>query len=290
MLYSALSLLFSVGAAVFASPVESPFEIPGGGVRQLRCGTNLSDIAIRTAEQEFAILQDQPGVSAEADQAIPINVYCNVISKDSTQSGGNIPDSQIMSQIKALNAAFSPSYVFKPAGTARVTNPDWFDNVGPGTTQQTSMKNSLRKGGPRDLNIYFVGFTGNGLLGYATFPFSYKSNPKDDGVVLQYSTVPGGTMEHFNEGKTGVHEVGHWLGLYHTFQGGCSDPGDYVGDTPAEVSPASGCPTGRKTCPKVSGPDPVQNYMDYSYDSCMNQFTTGQMARAVAETKTYRPS
>lgn len=121
------------------------------------------------------------------------------------------------------------------------------------------MKNLLHKGGPADLNVYSVGFNGGpgkGLLGYATFPSSYEGNPNDDGVVIKYSTVPGGTRPDFNQGKTLTHEMGHWLGLYHTFQGdSCEGAGDYVSDTPQELTPTYGCEVGKDTCPG-GGPDP----------------------------------
>lgn len=126
------------------------------------------------------------------------------------------------------------------------------------------MKRALRKGNYGALNLYFL--TSIPYLGVCTFPTSTTPGSNayiQDGCTVLHTTVPGGSETGFNLGKTATHEVGHWLGLYHTFQGGCSSTNDQVADTPAQSGPSSGCPIGADTCP-AAGVDPIHNYMDYS--------------------------
>lgn len=286
MLLSVLSLVLAATSAFAA-----PRDIQGRG-----CGSNPSVGKVAKAEAQFSQQLQAQGTTVEAlgssgKLSKAINVYWHVIQKDETEEGGHITDEQIAEQIDVLNQGYAAGGIsFKLAGTDYTTNEEWFNGLGP-DDYNDDVKKALRKGGKGDLNVYSTGFvegSGAGLLGYATFPSDYSSNPKDDGVVFLYSSIPGGSTANYNLGYTLTHEVGHWVGLYHTFQGGCSGSGDQVSDTPAEASPASGCPPNRDTCKNSAGKDPIHNYMDYSYDSCMTEFTKGQFTRALAQVKTYR--
>lgn len=220
-----------------------------------------------------------------------IQVHFHVIYK--ADGTGLLSPQQITNQINVLQADHGNNYRFTLNSTTKTINDDWFNNASPGTIQQDTMKKTLRRGRSRSLNIYSVGFadgSGAGLIGYASFPWSYKGREWDDGVVLLYSTLPGGEASPYNLGRTATHEVGHWLGLYHTFEGGCSGNGDYVSDTPFEASPAFGCPIGRDSCTGKgkAGLDPIRNFMDYTEDACMTNYTPGQFSRMQKMLATYR--
>lgn len=215
-----------------------------------------------------------------------INVYFHVITNSS--GDGSLTTGQINNQINVLNAAYaSAGFSFVLAGVDTRANNSWYTSTG--GSSEAQMKAALRAGTSEDLNIY-TNNMGGGLLGWATFPSSYASNPLDDGVVILYSSLPGGSAAPYNEGDTGTHEVGHWLGLYHTFQGGCAGSGDFIADTPAERSPAYGCPVGRDSCTsrKTPGLDPIENFMDYTDDACMDTFTLDQGTRMWEQWVAYR--
>ncbi len=235
---------------------------------------------LRQAKPGLETTDRHGGVAVEA---AVIQTYVHIIL--GAGGVGDVPDSQIQAQMDVLNAAYAgttnpaankTSFQFVLAGTDRTTNAAWY-TVTPGSVAESDMKSTLRQGGADALNMYFANI-GDGLLGWATFPTDFVSFPDDDGVVNLTASMPGGTAAPYNLGDTATHEVGHWLGLFHTFQGGCNGQGDRVSDTPAESSPAFGCPVGRNTCPGA-GVDPIENFMDYTDDSCMDRFSRGQALR-----------
>jgi hypothetical protein len=294
----ALTLVVSLGA--FAQDAEFGGSVAKGDhVRGVRgCVTpEFSEAdadAIEAYTNQILDSLKQSGRGFETNAIKTVNVYVHVITN--TSGVGNITDARIADQITVLNDAYAgltggvnTEYVFVLAGTTRTANNTYF-GAGYGTTAETSMKNALRQGTADDLNMYF-NQPSTGELGWATFPSSYSSQPKKDGVVCDWRTVPGGSLSPYNEGDTATHEVGHWLGLYHTFQGGCNGSGDYVSDTPAERSAAWGCPTGRDSCTtgkNAAGIDPIENFMDYTDDYCMYKFTAGQTSRANSMWASYR--
>lgn len=176
-----------------------------------------------------------------------------------------LQDTQIQDQLNVLNKAFNQHGIqFSLALITRTVNPAWSKST-PGSASMFNMKQSRHIGGPADLNLYIQTSIGAGdirLRGFATYPSDYQQSPVLDGISIIHASLPGGKAP-FQLGHSAVQQVGHWFGLYNTFQGGCAAPGDYVDDTPPEASPAYGCPKSRDTCPG-GGPDPIHNYMDYT--------------------------
>ncbi|MCB9687435.1 MAG: zinc metalloprotease [Alphaproteobacteria bacterium] len=300
-------VLVACGQSGVGDPVQidpsAPFELEGTVYENQetfvesgrRCGSELTDLQLAAYEAQLVrdhVLPDpaakgKPGGGGGTPPTPTvtggtINVYFHVITNGNQ---GNLSAAEIGDQMDVLNAAYaSTGWQFRLVGTDYTDNASWF-SMGYGSSAESQAKAALRQGTADDLNLYTANL-GGGLLGWATFPMDYASNNSRDGVVILYSSLPGGSAAPYNEGDTATHEVGHWMGLYHTFEGGCRD-GDAVTDTSAERSAAYGCPTGRDSC-RGGDIDPIENFMDYTDDYCMDSFTSGQDARMDAMFSTYR--
>jgi len=290
-----LGLLGLVGCGAGADVDSMSSELRSSSPPVVRCGVKDPSSSTQAAiEQDIAATQATGGVGAPKLGTISVPVYVHVIT---TTTGVGDVSSRVPRQLSVLNASYKNAGVKFDLVSVDVTANDAWYTVGIGSKEEKAMKSSLRRGGANALNLYTAAL-GGGLLGWATFPKSYKSQPADDGVVVLDESLPGGDEEFpnstepdgllsYNLGDTGTHEVGHWLGLYHTFQNGCSASGDQVDDTPAEASPAFFC-IPRDTCSTRPGVDPIHNFMDYGDDVCLDEFSGGQQTRMRDQFATYR--
>ncbi|EFQ31142.1 metalloprotease [Colletotrichum graminicola] len=241
------------------------------------------EISKKLAEEE-ATNATLFGLAAAATITVP--TYFHVVASSQTVANGYITDKMLSDQLAVMNEDFAPHGIsFNLVQTTRTINPTWARDG-----DELAMKRSLRKGDYGALNLYFLRDIG-GAFGYCYFPTTASPGSASyirDGCTILSSTVPGGSSTNYNLGRTVTHEVGHWFGLYHTFQGGCTGSGDSIADTPAQSSPSSGCPVGRDSCPNQPGVDPIHNYMDYSIDSCYEEFTPNQQTRMYSFFNQYR--
>lgn len=233
------------------------------------------------------------GLVARAATPITVDVVFNVITTQA--KAGTITQKMADDQLAALNNAYKNSNVqFNRLATNIITNDAWAVGAG---SDATAMKTSLRQGTYRTLNIYFMSDLAGSILGTCSLPSDIgpgtpaPSTYISDGCMIQANTMPGGNVLGFNLGMTTVHEVGHWMGLLHTFEGySCTGNGDYVSDTPMQSTSTDGCPKkpAKDSCPGVKGLDAIHNYMDYSDDACYTGFTPGQTKRMQSMWSTYR--
>ena len=271
----------------------------------------------------------------DSDFSVTIPVIFHVIHDG---LDGYVPEWRLMAQVDVLNSAFGGvtktstggdnanaadtkvRFTFYEVSYHDVSSPDflfsrdWFrDDCSPGTEGERAIREVLAVTPENYLNVYTCE-PPDGALGWvAAFPDDYAETSKQHGVFLLHSTLPGGDATPYHLGDTAVHEVGHHLGLYHTFQGGCHDlwdtnAGDAVFDTPpharanhgtcAELNdqifgpPDSCISPGQSDASSAPyfGTDPTTNFMNYAVDNCMAEFTPGQAGRIKETIEQYKPS
>jgi hypothetical protein len=200
---------------------------------------------------------------------------------------GDVAEQRIIQQLNILNQSLSfLGFNFTLHSINRVDNPSWFYHI-PGSPEEIEMKNALAINPLQVLNFYICQI-GDGYIGYAHFPSDYPEDSKMHGVVVKHTSLPGGTEPYYSDGDVAVHEIGHYLGLFHTFEGGCEGDGDLVDDTPYQYTPGNVFCLIQDSCPDKPGDDPIDNFMDYSSDACKIRFTQGQKQFAHFNMQTFR--
>ena len=321
-----VAALALVGAALTATPSASASTLVGDGADDCTpqaasaarvaegtsIGSDPNSLSGRQVAAREAALSEQlakQGLSRSSqprldDGSQKIPTYVHVIRKrDGT---GNTTNHSVKRQLRVLNRSFrgdtstqsiNTPFRFRLKSIDRTNNTDWFRwSIDPDTADGddgAEAKPALHQGGFRALNLYVANLKG-GVLGYATFPTGKDSKLPLDGIVLTKESLPGGNAAPYNRGDTGTHEVGHWLNLFHTFQGGCDDPGDMVEDTPRQFAGQNVfvCDETLNTCGNNDGSealrDPVHNFMNYTDDECLDRFTFGQEERMEMAWLAYR--
>lgn len=251
---------------------------------------------IQSGRSEWRGAQSGEDVAA---RLIRIPVVVHVVYNNAAQ---NISEGQIKAQIEALNRDF------RRRNADTLNTPLRFKNLGADVLIEFALATADPKGRPTngivrkssnvtrwkgddkikfsaqggsdawDSRSYLNIWVGNmeGVIGYSSVP---GSDATVDGIVLAHTVCGNNLGGAYSLGRTGVHEVGHWLGLRHIWGDDyCGD--DLVHDTPKQGNFTPGCPTAfRTSCSNGTLGDMYMNYMDYTNDACMSLFTNGQAQR-----------
>jgi PKD repeat protein len=260
-----------------------------------------NDERLRDTEHRIQMaVQDIKSGSRSMDSVKVVPIVVHVIHNGGSE---NISEAQVQSQIQVLNEDYGKMPGTNGDGSGVDTEVRFFlANLDPDgrctngivrvksplTNHQTYQRALLKElsfwDNTRYLNIYIVKSINGGVGGYSSFP---DGPPGEDGVVVRHNIFGTTGTAGNSQGRTASHELGHWFGLYHTFNNACGDDvcttGDFVCDTPPALEPNFSCTT-KNTChndvPDLN--DLKENYMDYTPGTCKNMFTEGQKMRMQA--------
>ncbi|NBV12853.1 MAG: PKD domain-containing protein [Sphingobacteriia bacterium] len=279
-------------------------------------GALATEMALEAIYQK-RVLEGASTLQKTAEDPRPKYIIPCVVHVIHNGGSENISDAQVISQFKRMNEDFRRKPETKGFGAGvdyqvefELATKDPSGNATNGIvrinstltnhnmdTEQTTLKNLSKWPQNRYLNIWIVKQTSSGsqagVLAYATFPQN-GGNTNDGVVCSHYCWGTTGTAQSGRDmGRVGVHEIGHWLNLYHTFQGSgtsgcsglptlvCTSQGDRVCDTPPSDVALFTNPSRVNSCTEPNDrPSRSRNYMDYADDGFKDEFSAGQRVRS----------
>ena len=283
-----LTLVHGLTSCGLAAALATPqHERPAAAVRGCQVS---SDSSSRGAEGSATAADAIAAVAADIPSDMTVDVNFHIASTKADEA--LITDAIVEAQFDVLRAAYAPHgialvlnstsrVVDDLAGQAFLVNEGGDAGWVHHEEEHNAYLRHTRRGGYDALNLHFFSSYSPGATGYCQFPVASAGAgavpaPGDDAFDYDACQMSAGTMpgmpanrafEEWNLGHIAVHEAGHWFGLNHTFAGGCAEPGDFVDDTPAQLTQIFGCPADSDTCPDSPGKDPIHNYMGYTDDS-----------------------
>ncbi|KAJ3484897.1 hypothetical protein NLG97_g6944 [Lecanicillium saksenae] len=218
------------------------------------CGTLEATEEFMAAARKMQVSESFAS-QAVSNQRLASNIivptYYHVVHTSNDEKGGYLTEADLKANLADLNQDYvNMGFQFEFKGVDYNTSSTWAAG-----DEMASMRSTLRKGDYRSLNLFFIPvMKDNGLC---TLPTANEDWKRSDGCVVRTDVR--------TNGQTTTHEVGHWLGLLHTFQAPndtitCDATNDMVDDTPALINKWS-CNANDDTCPGLPGKDPVNNYM-----------------------------
>ena len=303
---TALAALAALVLAASAVPLL-PFTATSGKAAKSSCGTHPSGAAQHATDVRLAKLLESKrqhlrlaradstqtasaGLYSIADQPQLLVPMKFIVMHNNNK--GKVQRAQIEKQVAVMDEGFSGAQSggvqpdtgarFKLESVQYVNNAAYYQKCerNAGKIQKAYVKEPEK--------YLYVIVCHLDYLGASSLPEDYAESSNNHYIQLLDTTLPGGSDVGFNLGDTLVHEVGHYFGLEHTFEKGCKGQGDYVSDTPAVKVANEEC-TAVDSCPGKPGMDAIENFMDYTPDTCMDRFSPGQVWRMRMQLNEHKP-